>query len=169
MSATETESKSWLSPPQQPHHTSPFAWQRYFAYATKTHAKTYTCMGNMAFVRPASSGCVRGQTWAKPPTLGLKFWDRIYMFLCRKKWGPLTPLLQLQRFRCKFPKIRFFTYLPWMKFFKIWRKLLKFDCLHHYQYFILIFLSDKTWVDDFWPPVLARQIRNLRKNVANHW
>ena len=49
MSATETESKSWVSHTQQPHHTSPFAWQSYFAYATKTHAKTYTCMGNWFF------------------------------------------------------------------------------------------------------------------------
>ena len=63
----------------------------------------------------------------------------------------LTPLLQLQLFRCKFPKIRFWTYLPWIEFFKIWRKLLKFDSLQHYQYVISIFWSDKTWVDDFWP------------------
>ena len=38
-----------------------------------------------------------------------------------------------------------------MILFKIWRNLLKFDSLHHYQYFILIFSSEKTWVDDFWP------------------
>ena len=29
--------------------TSPFAWQSYCAYATKTHAKTYTCKGNKLF------------------------------------------------------------------------------------------------------------------------
>ena len=50
MSATETESKSWLSHTQQPHHTSPFAWQSNFAYATKTHAKTYSCTGNQWFL-----------------------------------------------------------------------------------------------------------------------
>ena len=49
MSATETESKSWLSHTQQSHHTSPFAWQSYFAYATKTHAKTYSCTGNINY------------------------------------------------------------------------------------------------------------------------
>ena len=30
-----------------------------------------------------------------------------------------------------------------MKFFKIWRKLPEFDSLHHYQYFILILISEK--------------------------
>ena len=48
----------------------------------------------------------------------------------------LTPLLQLQHFCCKFPKILFFTYLPGMEFFKIWSKPLKFDSLHNYQYLI---------------------------------
>ena len=39
-----------------------------------------------------------------------------------------------------------------MEFFRIRRKLLKFDSLHHYQYFILLFLSEKSWVDEFDPP-----------------
>ena len=36
------------------------------------------------FVTLASSGCVGGHTLAEPPTLGLKFCNRIYMLRCRK-------------------------------------------------------------------------------------
>ena len=38
-----------------------------------------------------------------------------------------------------------------MEFLTIWRQLPKFDPLHDFQYFILIFLSEKAWVDDFDP------------------
>ena len=77
-------------------------------------------------------------TWRKyPKWMSGSWWMRkrwSLRFRCRlfqlPRSGLLTPLLQLQRFRCKFSEIRFFTYLPWMKFFKIWLKLLKFDSLH---------------------------------------
>ena len=45
-----------------------------------------------------------------------------------------------------------------MEFFENWREILKFDSLCDYQYFILIFWLDKTWVDDFRRPILARQM-----------
>ena len=89
-------------------------------------------------------------------------------FLAPDDFLTLTPLQQLQHFCCKFPKIRFFTYLPRIEFFRIWHKLLKFDLLHENGYFIFIFWSDKTWVDDFDRPVLARQISYIRKNELNN-
>ena len=72
---------------------------------------------------------------ANPKYITIKLFYRSHRSFPNTEYSAFsTPLLQSQHLCCKFRKIRFFTYLPWMEFFEIWRKLLKFDSLHDYQY-----------------------------------
>ena len=86
--------------------TSPPAWQSYFAYATKTHAKTYTCMANYYFI------CLLQLQYQAIILLAVKYQlrNRInYVFCIRNNFGLVIKCLNIEN--CLTIKVCFLWFL----------------------------------------------------------